>query len=64
MAKLLKYVKIDGNNAVIVSSVQELEKNTPVNSADQEKRTSYILDRVFSKYDLEALLTKLATDTC
>jgi len=62
MAKLLKYVKIDGNNAVIVSSVQELEKNTPVNSADQEKRTSYILDRVFSKYDLEALLTKLATE--
>lgn len=58
MAKLLRFIKVDGNNAFIVRSHQEFENNN--DTTHQDKKIAYIIDRVFSKYDLEALLEKLS----
>lgn len=60
MSKLLKFIKIENGQPVVVRSVQQFENNN--DSANQAKKVDYILDKVFGKYELEALLTKLAME--
>jgi hypothetical protein len=60
MEKLLRYIKVENGNAFIVHNHGDFEKNNT--TSDRQKKIDYILDRVFSKYDLEMLLTKLAIE--
>lgn len=58
MDKLLRFIKVENGNAFIVRSHQEFENNN--DNGNRQKKIDYIIDRVFSKYDLEGLLEKLA----
>jgi hypothetical protein len=58
MENLLKYIKVDNGNAYVLRTSQEIENNSP--NSNRQQKIDYIMERVFSKYDLEALLEKLA----
>lgn len=60
MMKLLRYIKIEGGNPMVVRTYQEFENNNDF--SNQAKKIDYILDRIFSKYDLEVLLEKVAAE--
>lgn len=60
MEKLLRFIKVEGGNAFIVRDYNEYEKNS--DRGNQEKKISYITERIFSKYDLEALLEQLSAE--
>lgn len=56
-AKLLRFVKIDSaGNAAIVASEAEISSD----NAQAPKKIQFILNTIFSKYDMEALLEKVA----
>ena len=56
--KLLRYIKMANGTPTIISTPSELESNT--STSNNREKINFILDRIFSKYDLEALLTKLS----
>jgi hypothetical protein len=56
--KLLRYVIVDNNQARLVKSLEELNKNKS-NENDLSLRIKFITENIFSKYDLEILISKL-----
>lgn len=56
--KLLKYIIVENNNPRLVKSLEELEKNSN-NNTDYSLRIKFIIKNIFSKYDLELLISKL-----
>lgn len=56
--KLLKYIVVENNKARLVKSYDELQKNVN-NNNDSNLRIKFITDEIFSKYDLEILISKL-----
>ncbi len=57
--KLLKYVIVDENNKVrLVNSFSELQQNKN-NNNNFTLRIKFITENIFSKYDLEVLISKL-----
>jgi len=55
---LLKYVVVENSSARLVKSYEELQKNSN-NNNDFALRIKFITDNIFSKYDLEVLISKL-----
>lgn len=56
--KLLKYIVIENNIPRLVQSYEELQKNID-NKNDISIRIKFITENIFSKYDLEVLISKL-----
>jgi hypothetical protein len=56
--KLLKYIVIENNIPRLVKSYEELQKNID-NKNDISIRIKFITENIFSKYDLEVLISKL-----
>ncbi len=56
--KLLKYIVIENNTPRLVKSYEELQKNID-NKNDISIRIKFITENIFSKYDLEVLISKL-----
>lgn len=55
---LLKYIVVENNIARLVKTYEELQKNIS-NNSDYSTRVKFIIDNIFSKYDLEVLISKL-----
>jgi hypothetical protein len=56
--KLFKYIVVENDKARLVKSYEELQKNTN-NYNNPKLKISFITDNIFSKYDLEVLISKL-----
>ena len=56
--KLLKYIVVENNIPRLVKSFEELQTNSN-NNSDFKLRIKFITDNIFSKYDLEILISKL-----
>jgi hypothetical protein len=56
--KLFKYIVVENGSARLVKSYEELQKNAN-NYNDSKLKISFITDNIFSKYDLEVLISKL-----
>jgi len=52
-----KYIVIENNNPRLVKSEEELQKNS--NNNDSKLKIKFITDNIFTKYDLEVLISKL-----
>jgi hypothetical protein len=57
LSRLLRYVVVRNGQAALVSSAQEYDNNDITNN--QDLRIKFILDKYFSKYDMEMLLHKV-----
>jgi hypothetical protein len=55
---LLKYIVVENGSARLVKSYEELQKNSD-NNNDFTLRIKFITENIFSKYDLEVLISKL-----
>jgi hypothetical protein len=55
---LLKYIVVENNKPRLVKSFDELQKNSD-NKNDFTLRIKFITENIFSKYDLEVLISKL-----
>ena len=55
---LLKYIVVENNKPRLVKSFDELQKNSN-NNNDFTLRIKFITENIFSKYDLEVLISKL-----
>jgi hypothetical protein len=56
--KLFKYIVVENDKARLVKSYEELQKNAN-NYNNSKLKISFITDNIFSKYDLEVLISKL-----
>jgi hypothetical protein len=56
--KLFKYIVVENDKARLVKSNEELQKNAN-NNNNSKLKISFITDNIFSKYDLEVLISKL-----
>jgi hypothetical protein len=56
--KLLKYIIVENDKARLVKSYEELQQNEK-NNSNMTARVNFIIDHIFSKYDLELLISKL-----
>jgi hypothetical protein len=53
-----KYIVVENNKPRLVKSEEELQKNAN-NNNDSKLKIKFITDNIFSKYDLEVLISKL-----
>jgi hypothetical protein len=56
--KLFKYIVVENDKARLVKSYEELQKNAN-NYNNSKLKITFITDNIFSKYDLEVLISKL-----
>ena len=55
---VLQYLVIKGNKVVLVSSSGERDKNTKDTIESMDKKIDFIIENVFTKYDMKSFLKK------
>jgi len=58
--KLLRYIKVQNGTPMPVDSIKEIENNT--DRSHDARKIQYVLESIFSKYDMEVLLDKVVME--